>query len=70
MRKLKCPKCGNETEFYTKERYSGTCDFYFRTDGKESENTDMYSNAEHKYRSKYIFCAECDSKVRKIDEYF
>ena len=67
MEELKCPKCGNTTEFYSKERYKGECDVYFRTDGKDAENGDMYAYAEHSYRSKFIFCAECDAKVGKVD---
>lgn len=35
---LVCKHCGNTEEFYTKERYKGTCHAYFRTDGKEAEN--------------------------------
>lgn len=70
MSKLICPKCGNDLTFYTKERYSGTCNFYFRTDDKEADNTDLYSNANHKYTHKFVFCAECDSRVGKIDKIF
>ena len=67
MEKLKCTKCGNTTEFYKKERYKGTCDYRFRTDGEEAENGDMYDNAVHSLRSKYIFCAMCNAKVKAID---
>ncbi|MGN0428032.1 MAG: hypothetical protein ACI4F0_09550 [Agathobacter sp.] len=64
---IKCPKCGNEMEFYTKERYKGTCNAYFRAYGADAENGSMYDNAEHSYRSKFIFCAECDARVDTID---
>jgi len=64
---LKCSECGNTEEFYTKERYKGTCNHYFRTDKEDAENSDMYAYAEHSYRSKFIFCAECNAKVGTID---
>lgn len=63
-----CPKCGNDTEFYTKERYKGTCKVYFRYDGALTNNSEMYDYAEHSYRSKFVFCAECDARVSKIEE--
>lgn len=65
---MKCPKCGNEVEFYTKERYKGTCYTRFRTDGKEAENCDLYEYAEHTYKSKFVFCNDCDAKVCKIED--
>lgn len=64
---IKCPKCGNTLEFYAKERYKGTCNFYFRTDGKITWNGEMYDHAEHKYRSKYIFCSVCDARAGTVD---
>lgn len=68
MKHLQCPKCGNSEVFYTKERYKGTCNLYFRTDGEDADNTDLYANAEHSYISKFIYCAECNARVRKINE--
>ena len=68
MKKLQCPKCGNGEVFYIKERYKGTCNFYFRADGKNADNADLYSNAEHSCIGKFIYCAECDARVRKINE--
>lgn len=65
---LVCKHCGNTEEFYTKERYKGTCHAYFRTDGKEAENGDLYANASHSLTSKFIYCAECDSRVCKVEE--
>lgn len=65
---LKCPKCGNETEFYTKERYKGTYEFYFGADGTPTNNTEMYDHADHSYRSKFVFCADCDARVCKIED--
>lgn len=68
MKQNKCPYCDCE-EFYVKQRYSGTCIFRFRADGKEVENGDMHDNARYKDRSKYIYCNNCNKKVCKIDEF-
>lgn len=42
---LVCNHCGNDKEFYTRERYSGTCNVFFRTDDKDPDNTCMYDGA-------------------------
>lgn len=68
MKQLICPHCGNDIEFYTKERYKGICNFYLRTDNKEADNGEMYSNAEHSLASKFVFCAECNKKVCRVEE--
>ena len=66
MKRLKCRKCGNDKEFYVKERFKGRCLFFFRTDGGESENGEIYQNADHSLVSEFIYCAECDAKVTKL----
>ena len=64
-----CPRCGNTLKFYTKERYKGECNYYFRTDGQVcSENSEMYDYAEHSYKSKFVFCSECHAKVCTVEE--
>lgn len=66
MKKLKCHKCGNEKEFYVKESYKGRCSCFFRTDGGESDNGEMYQYADHTLTSKFIYCADCDARVKKL----
>lgn len=66
MEKLKCQKCGNNENFYVKEKYKGRCLYFFRTDGEESENGEMYQSACHSLASKFIYCTECDAKVKKL----
>lgn len=68
MKELVCPHCGNNEEFYTKEKYKGYCNYYFRTDNKEADNGNMYEFAKHSFKSKFVFCAECDKKVCKVEE--
>ena len=66
MKRLKCHKCGNEKEFYVKESFKGRCSCFFRTDGREADNSDMYRNATHSLISKFIYCAECNARVKKL----
>lgn len=67
--KIICKKCGNDKLFYTKEKYSGTCNFFIENDGSPNEtgyNADMYVHTVHKLKSIYYYCYECNSKVKKI----
>lgn len=63
----RCPYCGCE-EYYIKQSYSGTCNFYMRFDGKEADNTQMYDGSQFKNTSKYAWCSECNRRLFKIDE--
>lgn len=63
-----CKNCGNNEEFYVKEQYKGVCYAYIRTDNEVPDNTGMYDNAIHKPKSKFIYCADCDRRVCKIED--
>lgn len=63
-----CKNCGNNEEFYVKEQYKGVCYTYIRTDNEVPDNTEMYGNAMHKLKSKFIYCADCDRKVCKVED--
>lgn len=65
---MKCPKCGNEIEFYTKHRISGISVCRFRTDGEDAENGDMYEGLDVRFASKFVFCEDCNAKVCKIED--
>ena len=66
---LKCKHCGNTEEFYTKDTWQGPVPSYFRPDGKESErNTDMYNLLRCTHFSKFIYCAECESRVCRVED--
>ena len=60
-----CPYCGNNEEYYVKERYSGTCDYKHRFDGVEADNRGLYDHANHK-SGKYAYCAACNKRIFKI----
>lgn len=63
----KCPYCGSE-EYYIKQSYRGTCNYYMRFDGGEADNALMYDNSQFKNTSKYVWCSECNRKLFKLDE--
>ncbi|MBQ7067032.1 MAG: hypothetical protein IJN92_09470 [Lachnospiraceae bacterium] len=66
-----CPYCGND-EFYIKQAYSGTCNYYMRFDMKneKAENGEMYQSATHKDLTKYAYCSDCNKRLFLIDEYY
>ena len=75
MERLKC-KCGNEEAFYTKESFKGNCNCYYNANGEmicdswgKFDNSGMYDSAESKHTSRFIYCAECDKKVGKIEDF-
>lgn len=49
------------------QTFSGKGSFFFNTDGSEADNSEMHSNAKYKLSEKYVYCAECDAKVEKIE---
>lgn len=66
MKELKCTYCGNDVEFYIKEQYRGSCRFYFRTDGVEADNSQIYDGAIHK-QGKYVYCANCHKTIKVVE---
>lgn len=69
MKRLKCQCCGNEDNFYTKNSYKGTYNFHFNGSGEETDNSEMFSNADSRYTSKFIYCANCHCRVGKIEDF-
>ena len=54
-----CPFCGGE-EFYERRRAVGPVTYYFRFDGEEANNSEMYSCLSYSGSGR-VWCAECDS---------
>jgi hypothetical protein len=63
----KCPHCGSD-EYYVKQSFHGTCNYYTRFDGEESDNSEMHSNTVYKYTSKYAWCSKCHKKLFELDK--
>lgn len=67
--KLKCKKCGNEEDFYIREKFFGVTELCVNGDGELTDyNSDAYEGAEYRLKSIYYYCCQCKSKVAKIPE--
>lgn len=65
---IKCyPYCGSE-EYYIKQSFKGTCNYYIRFDGEVAYNTTMHDNIEYINVSKYAWCSECNKKLFEIED--
>lgn len=62
-----CPYCGSK-EYYIKQSFKGSCNYYIRFDGKEIENGEMHDNTQYKNTSKYAWCAECHKRLFKLED--
>ena len=61
----KCPFCEHE-EFYTKDYYKGTSEFFQRFDGKEAkDNSQMYDGLIH-MQGVRAYCGNCWSYIGNI----
>ena len=57
----KCPFCGCDI-FYSKDYVKGTTVTYYRYDGKETDNGQMYEHLSHN-TGKFAYCADCDKRL-------
>lgn len=66
-----CPYCGDD-EFYIRQSFSGTCNYYMRFDmnNTDVENSEMHQNATYKDLTKYAYCSNCDKRLFLIEEYY
>ena len=62
----KCPHCGNEEEYYSKDYVKGSTKTNYRFDGKETENGDMYQHLSHN-NGKYAYCSSCHKRLFEIE---
>lgn len=62
-----CPYCGSE-EYYIRQSFKGTCNYYIRFDGKETDNGSMYENSSYKNISKYAWCSKCGKRLFKLED--
>lgn len=60
-----CPFCGSE-EFCEKRYARGPVRYYLRFDGKEADNSEMYSSLSYG-GSDRVYCAECDRYLGNPD---
>ena len=63
----RCPYCGSDAEYYTKDYVCGSTRCYQRFDGGEADNTGLYDLLRNR-QGKYAYCANCDSRLFRINE--
>ena len=63
----KCPHCGNDYDFYTKDYIQGSCHYNYRFNGFPTCNGEMYENTTRK-SGKYAYCGECDKRLFKMSD--
>jgi hypothetical protein len=63
----KCPHCGSDSGFYTKDYVCGSTRYYQRFDGTEEDNSEFYSPLEHR-QGKYAYCSDCNKRIFKMNE--
>lgn len=60
-----CPYCGSD-EYYTKEHVRGNVNHYVKFDGQPANNMELYDYLNHKVRSKYAWCSDCNKRLFKL----
>ena len=61
----RCPYCGSDEGYYTKDYVCGPSYYHYNFDGSEAHNESMYDLTSHK-RGKYAYCTNCDKRLFKI----
>jgi hypothetical protein len=64
----KCPYCGNDYDFYTKDYIQGSSWFFHSFKGdEEMDNGSMYDTLSH-YKGKVAYCGKCNKQLFKIKD--
>lgn len=63
----KCPHCGNDEQFYTKDYAFGSVRSVSRFDGEEADNSDMNDGIRYKM-GKHIYCGKCNKKIARVED--
>lgn len=63
----KCPYCGSDIGYYTKERVHGSVHYNYNYDGSEADNGEMYDMLTYS-GGKYAYCLNCDRQLFKMED--
>jgi hypothetical protein len=65
----KCPHCGSDNGFYTKDTVkAGHLRYFYNYDGEEADNGDMWDSVRVE-QGKYAYCNECHKRLFPITDY-
>lgn len=62
----KCPYCGNDGEYYTRDFVYGNAYYNYRFDNEEADNEEFYSCLVHEL-GKYAYCSKCHKRLSKME---
>ncbi len=63
----KCPYCGSDEGFYTKDYVVGSTVYRHNFDGSEAENGEYYEGVTHK-QGKHAYCSSCHKRLFPMSE--
>lgn len=63
----RCPYCGSDYGYYTKQQAHGPVRYNYEFDGSESDNGEMYNCLSYT-GGKYAYCAHCDKRLFKMED--
>jgi len=63
----KCPYCGSDWGYYTKDYICGSTWYRCNYDGSEADNGDMYDILTHR-AGKVAYCQNCNHRLFKISD--
>lgn len=62
----RCPHCGSDEGYYTKDYLHGTCRYNHNYDGTEAYNGEMYDSARIE-AGKFAYCVNCEKRLFRMD---
>jgi len=63
----KCPYCGSESGYFTKDYIHGSTYYYHNFDGTGTYNGEMYDSMMH-VQGKIAYCIDCGRRLFKMSE--
>lgn len=60
----RCPHCGSDEDYFTKDFAYGNIRSYSRFDGKEADNSEMHEFLKHRM-GKIVYCGNCKKRIAK-----
>ena len=63
----RCPRCGSDEGYYTKDYLYGRSSFNYNYDGTESDNSGMYDGLNCK-SGNIAYCINCGKRLFRLEE--
>lgn len=63
----RCPNCGSNMGFYSKDYIRGKIRYNYNFDGSEAENGEMYDTIST-ITGKWAYCCNCHKRLFRVSE--